>query len=1386
MDTDHLSKSLDAAINGWDSQSWPEIAKHWRGSIAVVEYTRWALSNQGSDEAIERAVLKINSLFGKKVHHDLRISYQLAQAISHCALACLAYRASTKSSNDDRLKSVARHISNAASIYDHEDVWRLSGIPIGIQTDPSVTNAGEDLSIRYLGLRILDCVSKRGAFGSVGITGPTWLTIQALINYILGAPSPKPVFENTPKALMVTGDHKGRVLEFQVSKIRFDGQPDVLPCFLDPLSFGVTPLRLSMRNSIWLAARCAKNSSARDSGEVVRLALKDPGLCYELSGGSAGGLLAAAMIATMNEQRLHAKKSTTGMLWFKKGHGSSESASISPNDLELYNIRGVVAKIDEAWNVQHGIDEFLVTERNHQQWCNAHPGCQTPKVTRVDGITDLIDALMGPHRLDRELERHALAIHDLWDRASNWHEGLAIGPESKLADLGFRYYIPQDLRIEGKIRSERGPKEDQPNADPPGNREETQVPSGADDASLLAVLALSLRGEHWADAPDWLRKTGQNRHIVLYDNAGAGKTVCSYRIAHLLSDLIHWERLFGTKSAPLVIRIEGLWPHEFGTEGRLLTIRELLEKHFKIEAKRTDRDQTSLARDVIDYALSSKRVVVIIDGFDQFPQEDHQQIVHSYHGDPDGQNCHWIITSRVHSLDGHRTDQKIFDDRSWIRVRINPFTPAQQDQYFDKADHQGNVIGKRWQKTLASRSAMGEILGLPMVLWMIRQLIEVSDAAGSDPAKSTPPIFATLSQLYLITSRMLLVRALNKNVQEVETRLKTDGIQIPAGMDDGQKLQVLEHVLSLIGFQMMLMENYNGNEEGTERVRRFLELCEYRFTKEIRNRFEKASEFDRNKILKESELADIRWHWAIEVLKTIELYHRSVIEANHDRGLVFRSRKMVECHAARYLTRYATAWDIYATEDIQDLPEVTEDDLDREDYEQRLNHICAWNYATHPQWRETWELAIDMPQEPISESEQDGVVQGAVIDPAVTCRSLACLYRQPKAYRSRDIRPTRLMYLAWHLFEYDDALLQRRLFLVDGQLELGRNLEPKVRETLGQRLLLGRLKKIKHVEEARDKVVENYRDAKSRQMMSEFKERFDTILVDGKRIAIPWDPDQRRVARAQWQQASSWEKSRTLLQCPPQTWIDAYEEARARGKTQIQDPRINPAIKGFENHRFEPIRVAATTVTREMYRMFDPAFEASGIHGTTIFDKASAFDEFTDDDAFPMIRTNVFDGWAFCKWLGPNVCLPEDSNWELACRGGTLTEYHFGDALDGRLANCDGNYPYQKGADREKLNKGPYLARTTPVGCERYPCNPFGLFDVHGNVWEWCNNGPEDAKANRRGTEEGGVAEGQEGSPRYLVGGAWGETAISTRCGYRDDFSPDDRNYFNGFRIVLR
>jgi formylglycine-generating enzyme required for sulfatase activity len=76
--------------------------------------------------------------------------------------------------------------------------------------------------------------------------------------------------------------------------------------------------------------------------------------------------------------------------------------------------------------------------------------------------------------------------------------------------------------------------------------------------------------------------------------------------------------------------------------------------------------------------------------------------------------------------------------------------------------------------------------------------------------------------------------------------------------------------------------------------------------------------------------------------------------------------------------------------------------------------------------------------------------------------------------------------------------------------------------------------------------------------------------------------------------------------------------------------------------------------------------------------------------------------------------LPTEAEWEYACRAGTRSPFSFGDALNGDRANCDGRYPY--GTDR----KGTYLGRPQPVGS--YEPNALGLFDMHGNVYQWCQD----------------------------------------------------------------
>ena len=137
--------------------------------------------------------------------------------------------------------------------------------------------------------------------------------------------------------------------------------------------------------------------------------------------------------------------------------------------------------------------------------------------------------------------------------------------------------------------------------------------------------------------------------------------------------------------------------------------------------------------------------------------------------------------------------------------------------------------------------------------------------------------------------------------------------------------------------------------------------------------------------------------------------------------------------------------------------------------------------------------------------------------------------------------------------------------------------------------------------------------------------------------------------------------------------------------------------------------------------------------------------------------------------------LPTEAEWEYACRAGTKTPFNTGENLTTNQANYDGNYPYKN------FPKGKYLEKTTPVGS--FAPNAWGLYDMHGNVWEWCSDWyDENYYKNSSSQNPKGPT---SGTNRVLRGGSWLDRGQFCRSSRRYSSAPAYRDYSYGFRLVF-
>ena len=169
----------------------------------------------------------------------------------------------------------------------------------------------------------------------------------------------------------------------------------------------------------------------------------------------------------------------------------------------------------------------------------------------------------------------------------------------------------------------------------------------------------------------------------------------------------------------------------------------------------------------------------------------------------------------------------------------------------------------------------------------------------------------------------------------------------------------------------------------------------------------------------------------------------------------------------------------------------------------------------------------------------------------------------------------------------------------------------------------------------------------------------------------------------------------------------------------------------------------------------------------------------------PVTNVSWKDAKEFCQKLnqryarnlpdGYQFDLPTEAQWEYACRAGTTTAYSYGDASDVNKMNFDGNYPYRGGSE------GVYRGRTVEVGSLGYK-NAFGLYDMHGNVAEWCGDW-YGAYSEKAVTDPTGP---KTGSTRVNRGGSWFNSARLCRSACRYDYSPSDDCHGDlGFRLAL-
>ena len=263
-------------------------------------------------------------------------------------------------------------------------------------------------------------------------------------------------------------------------------------------------------------------------------------------------------------------------------------------------------------------------------------------------------------------------------------------------------------------------------------------------------------------------------------------------------------------------------------------------------------------------------------------------------------------------------------------------------------------------------------------------------------------------------------------------------------------------------------------------------------------------------------------------------------------------------------------------------------------------------------------------------------------------------------------------------------------------------------------------------------------------------------------------------------------------------WYLTYKNVTGKTDSNIEN-RIKKCEEGNDAVSQTKVQIDWVDIPAGTFTMGSPADEPErysdeGQHQVSLsgFDMSKYAITFAQYDAFceatgrakpldsgwgrgsrPVINVSWHDAVAFCNWVGGGCRLPTEAEWEYACRAGTTTPFYTGNNLSTVQGNYNGSYPYNNNPNGEHRQK------TLAVGSSS--SNAWGLYDMHGNVDEWCS----DWHGAYSGASQIDPKGPSSGDRKVLRGGNWGSRARFCRSAYRNLNSPSYSTNFVGFRVVF-